>query len=120
MHFLSIYQIVPITLAACASCFLVPSILSRMSERKEITYAFDTVDDWQASLKASEEYVILSSMTGNKADIRSRLVKEDTGAERWRSTRTMPPTYYPPPMTQQAIDKLKEFKGAVVKDISEE
>ncbi|VTO91870.1 unnamed protein product [Fusarium graminearum] len=103
MHFLSIYQIVPITLAACASCFLVPSILSRMSERKEITYAFDTVDDWQASLKASEE-----------------LVKEDTGAERWRSTRTMPPTYYPPPMTQQAIDKLKEFKGAVVKDISEE
>ncbi|KAL6914786.1 hypothetical protein FSST1_012546 [Fusarium sambucinum] len=102
MHLLSIYQIIPITLAACASCFLVPSILSRMAERKEITYAFDTVDDWQASQKASEE-----------------LVKEDTGAENWRSTRTMPPTYYPPPMTQQAIDKLKEFKGAVVNDLSE-
>ncbi|KAJ4012616.1 hypothetical protein NW752_008327 [Fusarium irregulare] len=73
-----------------------------MAERKEITYFFDKVEDWQAALKPSEE-----------------LIKEDTGVERWRSTRTMPPTYYPPPMTQQAIEKLKEFKGVTVKDLSE-
>jgi hypothetical protein len=34
MHLLSIYNLIPITVAACASCLLVPSVLLRMSERK--------------------------------------------------------------------------------------
>ncbi|KAM0224215.1 hypothetical protein ACHAQD_002600 [Fusarium lateritium] len=74
-----------------------------MADRKSITYTFDKLEDWQESLEAT-----------------NNLVTEDTGAKSWKSTRSMPPTCFPPPMTQQAIEKLKEFKGLVVEDLPEE
>ncbi|WAO90002.1 Hypothetical protein NCS54_00740800 [Fusarium falciforme] len=103
MHLFSIYYIVPVTIAACASLLLVPAALSMMADRKSITYTFELMDDYKQS-----------------NDTVTNIVKEDTGAEHWKSTRTMIPTCYPPPMTLQAIEKLKEIKGVVVEDLPEE
>ncbi|KEY74970.1 hypothetical protein S7711_10444 [Stachybotrys chartarum IBT 7711] len=47
------------------------------------------------------------------------IVKEDTGAQFWKSNRALPPTSYPPPLTEGAISKLKELEGVIVKDIIE-
>ncbi|RMJ20127.1 hypothetical protein CDV36_000213 [Fusarium kuroshium] len=74
-----------------------------MADRKSITYTFDLMDDYKLS-----------------NDTATNIVKEDTGAEHWKATRTMIPTYFPPPMTLQAIEKLKEIKGLVVDDVPEE
>ncbi|SPJ76026.1 uncharacterized protein FTOL_05757 [Fusarium torulosum] len=74
-----------------------------MADRKSITYTFDKLEDWQEALQATND-----------------IVTEDTGAKFWKSTRSMPPTCFPPPMTQQAIEKLKEFKGLVVEELPEE
>ncbi|KAF5667293.1 succinyl-:3-ketoacid-coenzyme a mitochondrial precursor [Fusarium heterosporum] len=74
-----------------------------MAERKSITYTFERYEDWQESLEST-----------------NNIVKEDTGAEFWKSTRSMPPKCFPPPMTQEAIAKLKEVKGLVVEDLPEE
>ncbi|KFA79373.1 hypothetical protein S40288_10819 [Stachybotrys chartarum IBT 40288] len=47
------------------------------------------------------------------------IVKEDTGAQFWKSNRALPPTSYPPPLTEGAISKLKGLEGVIVKDIIE-
>ncbi|UPL00488.1 hypothetical protein LCI18_011422 [Fusarium solani-melongenae] len=103
MHLFSKYCLVLITIAACASLVLFRSAFSMMADRKSITYTFELMDDYKESNQTVTD-----------------IVKEDTGAENWKSTRTMIPTCYPPPMTLQAIDKLKEIKGVVVEDLAEE
>ncbi|KAI8725598.1 hypothetical protein NCS52_00131300 [Fusarium sp. LHS14.1] len=102
MHLFSVYYIVPVTIAACASLLLVPAALSMMTDRKSITYTFELMEQYKDSNQTATD-----------------IVKGDTGAEHWKATRTMIPTYYPPPMTLQAIDKLKEIKGVVVEDLPE-
>ncbi|KAF9777100.1 hypothetical protein IL306_004612 [Fusarium sp. DS 682] len=74
-----------------------------MADRKAIFYEFEKLEDYQQR----NETVV-------------GIVKKDTGAESWRQTRTIPPTSYPPPMTLDAIEKLKEIKGVIVEDVPSE
>ncbi|KAF5987264.1 succinyl-:3-ketoacid-coenzyme A mitochondrial precursor [Fusarium coicis] len=96
---LSTYHVVPITLAACAALLNIPAVLAAMADRKAIIYDFEKLEDYQ-----QRNETVLD------------IVKKDTGADFWRQTRTIPPTSYPPPMTLEAIEKLKEVKGVIVKD----
>ncbi|KAF5565871.1 succinyl-:3-ketoacid-coenzyme A mitochondrial precursor [Fusarium napiforme] len=99
---LSTYHVVPITLAACAALLNIPAVLAAMADRKmlkAIIYDFEKLEDYQ-----QRNETVLD------------IVKKDTGVDFWKQTRTIPPTSYPPPMTLEAIEKLKEVKGVIVKD----
>ncbi|KAJ4249122.1 hypothetical protein NW762_012456 [Fusarium torreyae] len=74
-----------------------------MADRKAIVYDFEKLEDYQLKNETVLE-----------------IIKKDTGADFWKQTRTIPPTSYPPPMTLEAIDQLKEVKGVIVKDVPSE
>ncbi|KPM41427.1 hypothetical protein AK830_g5151 [Neonectria ditissima] len=74
-----------------------------MADRKKVSYTFKQLEDWQKH----NQTVIL-------------IVKEDTGVEHWISNRSLPPTSFPPPLSLEGIDKLKELDGVVVEDIPED
>ncbi|KAE8152101.1 hypothetical protein BDV25DRAFT_138265 [Aspergillus avenaceus] len=68
-----------------------------MSERKRIYYSFKTIEAYQA---VGEEL--------------RQIIEKDTGSEAWICNRALPPTCYPPPMTEGAIEELKKLDGVVV------
>ncbi|OQE11869.1 hypothetical protein PENFLA_c071G00038 [Penicillium flavigenum] len=63
-------------------------------ERTNIQYSFESTADYQKLNNTVHQ-----------------IIKDDTGAEGWISTRSMPPTYSPPPVTNEALEKLKKLEG---------
>ncbi|KAE8372166.1 hypothetical protein BDV26DRAFT_298116 [Aspergillus bertholletiae] len=75
-----------------------------MSGRKRILYTYKRIEVW-------EEY-----------DEQARsIIQEDTSTENWICNRALPPTCYPPPLTVESIEKLKNLtNGIVVEEIEED
>ncbi|KAM4066642.1 hypothetical protein HRG_000721 [Hirsutella rhossiliensis] len=73
-----------------------------MGDRKKIYYTFKGVEEWEQNNKKVDE-----------------IVKADTDAEHWACNKALPPTCYPPAMSIEAIDKLKQLDGVVVGEIDE-
>ncbi|KAF8436979.1 hypothetical protein BGX38DRAFT_1274278 [Terfezia claveryi] len=48
-----------------------------------------------------------------------KLIKEDTGTDGFIMTKSLPPIYYPPPLTHAAITELRALDGVNVKVIEE-
>ncbi|OGM48299.1 hypothetical protein ABOM_002174 [Aspergillus bombycis] len=43
-----------------------------------------------------------------------KIIIEDTGTDQFPSQPSFPPIYHPPPLTQEAINKLRALKGVEV------
>ncbi|KAB8077478.1 hypothetical protein BDV29DRAFT_55938 [Aspergillus leporis] len=74
-----------------------------MSERKQIRYTYHSIEDY-------EQY---DSQV-------SEIIKEDTDAEFWVMSRSLPPIAFPPPLNAEAIEKLKAFGGVNVIVVEDE
>ncbi|KAE8356081.1 hypothetical protein BDV28DRAFT_145580 [Aspergillus coremiiformis] len=68
-----------------------------MSDRKRISYTYRGIEAYEEHDKTVTE-----------------IIKEDTGVENWPVTTSMPPRGIPPPLTTEAIDKLKALDGVIV------
>ncbi|RSL67596.1 hypothetical protein CEP53_002948 [Fusarium sp. AF-6] len=47
-------------------------------------------------------------------------IQGNTGEEAWIETKSLPPIGMPPPLTAEAVQKLKGLSGVNVQDLSEE
>ncbi|KAH7141752.1 hypothetical protein EDB81DRAFT_884816 [Dactylonectria macrodidyma] len=74
-----------------------------MTDRKSVSYTFERPEDFEHSNQPAIDIVV-----------------DDTGAKHWMSNRAMPPTSYPPPLTPDAIEKLKNMKGVIVREVSQQ
>ncbi|KAF7587726.1 hypothetical protein BBP40_006833 [Aspergillus hancockii] len=72
-----------------------------MSERKRIRYAYE----FEAYQQYDEQV--------------TEIIKADTGEEVWVSTRSYPPICFPPPLTTEAIDRLKTLEGVQITELEE-
>ncbi|KAH8435149.1 uncharacterized protein LDX57_012778 [Aspergillus melleus] len=68
-----------------------------MSERKRIYYTYKTIEAWEQ----------------HDAAVR-KIIQDDTGTDVWVCNRALPPTCYPPPVTTDAIDKIKKLDEDIV------
>ncbi|PYI00043.1 hypothetical protein BO71DRAFT_478905 [Aspergillus ellipticus CBS 707.79] len=71
-----------------------------MSERVKIYYTYKTIE-------AFEKF----------KDQVTEIDKADTGMEVWICNLALPPTSYPPPVTQEAIQKLKALSDDIVAEV---
>ncbi|RAL10040.1 uncharacterized protein BO97DRAFT_426820 [Aspergillus homomorphus CBS 101889] len=74
-----------------------------MPDRQRIYYTFDS----------AESYMHLQDQV-------VKIIQEDTGKEFWICNRALPPSCYPPPLTTDTIDKLKELDGVKVGNLDED
>ncbi|KAM5347473.1 hypothetical protein ACJ41O_010478 [Fusarium nematophilum] len=68
-----------------------------MADRKRIFYTYKTIEEWE---KSDEEV--------------TKIVQADTGVENWIANRALPPTAYPPPISTEAIEKIKKLSDDIV------
>ncbi|KAM5379441.1 hypothetical protein ACJZ2D_004139 [Fusarium nematophilum] len=71
-----------------------------MADRKRVSYTYLTIEHWEMQDEKVRE-----------------IIREDTGEDSWTNAPVAPPTSLPPPITAQAIDKLKDLDGVIVKEI---
>ncbi|KAE8356080.1 hypothetical protein BDV28DRAFT_145579 [Aspergillus coremiiformis] len=68
-----------------------------MSDRKRVYYTYKTIEAWEKHDEKVRE-----------------IIKEDTGVENWICNRALPPTCYPPPLSSEVIEKIKNLDGDIV------
>ncbi|KAJ3525335.1 hypothetical protein NM208_g11686 [Fusarium decemcellulare] len=71
-----------------------------MGDRVTIQYSFGSAEEWQESKGPLKE-----------------IIQQDTGAEVWVETRSMPPIGSPPPVTRETVEKLKALPGVNVTEL---
>ncbi|KAL2074445.1 hypothetical protein VTL71DRAFT_8223 [Oculimacula yallundae] len=65
-----------------------------MSDRREVNLSWSTIEDYQQNRARAYQ-----------------IIKEDAGVEHWIQTRSLPPSERPPPLSEDAIEKLKGISG---------
>ncbi|CEO59044.1 hypothetical protein PMG11_03733 [Penicillium brasilianum] len=68
-----------------------------MAERKRIHFTYQTVEGYSEFDRTVRQ-----------------IISEDTGQESWIATRSLPPTNYPPPLTPNSIDRIKNLSEDIV------
>ncbi|RSM15162.1 hypothetical protein CDV31_005096 [Fusarium ambrosium] len=74
-----------------------------MGDRVQVRYTFTGIEEWDECREQLRE-----------------IIQNDTGEEAWIETRSLPPIGMPPPLTAEAVQKLKGLAGVNVQDLSEE
>ncbi|KPM44557.1 hypothetical protein AK830_g2031 [Neonectria ditissima] len=80
-----------------------PASIVKMADRVRIRYSYAGIDEFEAVQGTLRE-----------------IIQEDTGSENWIETRSLPPMGIPPPLSAEAVGKLKSLQGLVVEEINDE
>ncbi|PLB48919.1 hypothetical protein P170DRAFT_509585 [Aspergillus steynii IBT 23096] len=64
---------------------------------KRIYYTYKTIEAWET----------------HDEEVR-KIITEDTKTDNWICNRALPPTCYPPPLSAEAIEKIKKLSDDIV------
>ncbi|KAH7136864.1 hypothetical protein B0J13DRAFT_560166 [Dactylonectria estremocensis] len=74
-----------------------------MADRVRIRYTFKGIEQF-------EEFV----------EPLRKIIEEDSGQEQWIETRSLPPIGFPPPLSTEAVEKLKKLAGVNVEELQDD
>ncbi|KAM0418973.1 hypothetical protein ACHAPT_012131 [Fusarium lateritium] len=71
-----------------------------MSDRVQVRYSYKGIEEYE-----------------DQRDSLRGIIQQDTGAEDWRETRSMPPIGFPPPLSPDSVKKLKDLDGVNIEEL---
>ncbi|KAJ5392958.1 hypothetical protein N7465_011932 [Penicillium sp. CMV-2018d] len=75
-----------------------------MTDKKRIVYTYGTIEAWEEFDATVQE-----------------IIKKETGKDHWIATRSIPPISYPPPLSADSIEKIKNVNDEIrVNEIDED
>ncbi|KAH6884111.1 hypothetical protein B0T10DRAFT_579446 [Thelonectria olida] len=74
-----------------------------MADRVRIRYTFKGIDEYDGL-----------------NEVLRQIIQQDTGADFWLETPSMPPMGFPPPLSTEGVDRLKSLEGVNVEKLPQD